>query len=473
MAVCYLINFSGSISNAARNPNIRITQVYYYGGNIDASYTHDFVELYNDSDEAADLSEYTLSTAPNGWSKNLTGVIPPRRFFLALYQGTTDFLTGEPAGGAALPTPDFWDGDQTQRLDETMRVILYYGSPSNLDRIDDMNSRSNAGATRAPLAPDAQTSIHRKKSGGAWVDTDNSANDFELKTPPIPRNTAYMEKTTPLLAWGALSNITHPAPLSSTQLGATSSAEGTFVYSLGGGAVTNGQILSAGTHQLVATFTPADSNAFNTPEPTTNSLTVIKGNQTITFGSLAEKVVGDAAFNLAATAGSGLAVGYTSSDTGVATISGITVTVVGKGTTTITASQAGNSNWNAAASVPQALAVKSRFAAWSGTETMTTQSVGLYAIGGASNSSATPSRPTSGVSGGNLTLTAIVRTNDPKLAVVGEASTNLTTWVTDAVTSSNIADTNGVPSNHARKTFSVPQSTDGKKFLRLKATLNP
>jgi Leucine-rich repeat (LRR) protein len=84
---------------------------------------------------------------------------------------------------------------------------------------------------------------------------------------------------------------------------------------------------------------------------------VLKGNQTITFEALDSKTFGDADFDLSATASSGLDVSYASSDLTVATIDGSTVTIVGAGATTITASQEGNENYNAADPVEQTLEV--------------------------------------------------------------------------------------------------------------------
>ncbi|NDB96619.1 MAG: hypothetical protein EBZ78_10770, partial [Verrucomicrobia bacterium] len=55
-----------------------------------------------------------------------------------------------------------------------------------------------------------------------------------------------------------------------------------------------------------------------------------------------------------------MAVSYTSSNTNVATVSGNTVTLKSSGTTTITASQAGDSNRNAATDVTQTLTVQAR-----------------------------------------------------------------------------------------------------------------
>jgi len=83
-------------------------------------------------------------------------------------------------------------------------------------------------------------------------------------------------------------------------------------------------------------------------------------NQSITFSldDNATKMVGDATFELSATGGgSGNPIIFTSSDESVATISGTTVTIVGVGTTTITASQAGNDFYNAAIDVTQTLTV--------------------------------------------------------------------------------------------------------------------
>ena len=66
----------------------------------------------------------------------------------------------------------------------------------------------------------------------------------------------------------------------------------------------------------------------------------------------------DAAYTLPLNASSGLPVSYTSSNTAVATISGNTVTLAGGvGSTTITANQSGNANYNAAPQVTQTLTV--------------------------------------------------------------------------------------------------------------------
>lgn len=82
-----------------------------------------------------------------------------------------------------------------------------------------------------------------------------------------------------------------------------------------------------------------------------------KSNQTITFNSLPAKTMGDADFSPGATASSGLTVTYTSSNTAVATIVNGNIHLVGAGTSTITASQSGNTTYNAAPDVTQTLTV--------------------------------------------------------------------------------------------------------------------
>lgn len=144
---------------------------------------------------------------------------------------------------------------------------------------------------------------------------------------------------------------------------ATTNSTGTVTFAIIGTA--NGTTLSgtdnktvnvgnAGTVTIRATVVEDANFAKGTQDIT---LTINKAAQTITFDPLTAKNQGDANFTLTATTSSGLGVSYTSSDPGVATVSGSIVTIVGVGTTTITATQAGNNNYNAASNVAQVLQV--------------------------------------------------------------------------------------------------------------------
>ena len=91
---------------------------------------------------------------------------------------------------------------------------------------------------------------------------------------------------------------------------------------------------------------------------TTVSTTVSTRAQTITFATIADRLMTDATtFSIAPTASSGLAVTTTSSTTGICTVSGTTVTIVAFGTCTLTAFQTGNATYAAAANVTRSFAI--------------------------------------------------------------------------------------------------------------------
>ena len=84
-------------------------------------------------------------------------------------------------------------------------------------------------------------------------------------------------------------------------------------------------------------------------------ITISKAAQTITFASIPSKFVGSGAFVVAPTSTANLAVALSSSNTAVATVSGFSISPIGAGTTTISATQAGDVNYLAAATVTQVL----------------------------------------------------------------------------------------------------------------------
>ena len=80
-----------------------ISEVYGGGGNSGATYTHDFIELYNPSDTPVGLTghvvEYFASNGNSGGITELAGSVPARGHFL--------IQQAQGAGGTQpLPTPD-------------------------------------------------------------------------------------------------------------------------------------------------------------------------------------------------------------------------------------------------------------------------------------------------------------------------------------------------------------------------------
>lgn len=170
--------------------------------------------------------------------------------------------------------------------------------------------------------------------------------------------TINVNKATPTLTWSNPADIGYGTALSGTQLNAAASfggnsVQGTFAYT-----PNSGTLLGVGNDQtLSVTFTPTDSSNFNSAS-TTAKINVVKGSQTITFGSLNNKTFGDGTFNVSATASSSLPVSFSiTSGSAYASISGSTVTITGAGSVTIRASQAGDNNYNAAANVDQTFTI--------------------------------------------------------------------------------------------------------------------
>ena len=126
----------------------------------------------------------------------------------------------------------------------------------------------------------------------------------------------------------------------------------TSVATVSGSVVT---IVGVGSTTITASQT--GNSSYNAATSVSQTLTVNKAAQTITFGALSSKTYGDSSFSLTGFASSGLPLSYSSSNTSVATVSGSVVTIVGAGSTTITASQSGNSSFNSATSVSQTLTV--------------------------------------------------------------------------------------------------------------------
>jgi len=134
---------------------------------------------------------------------------------------------------------------------------------------------------------------------------------------------------------------------------------------------------------------------------TTNDVTVTisKASQTITFPSISQKTFSATPFAATPSASSALTPTLTSTTTGVCTVSGLTITMVSAGTCSLTANQAGDTNYSAAT------AVSTSFTIVSGTQTGLVASA-MYSV--LSSFSAVPTFSTTGGLGGGAVSYAIV-----------------------------------------------------------------
>jgi hypothetical protein len=142
----------------------------------------------------------------------------------------------------------------------TVPAAINYGTPLSSTQL---NATANVPGTfaynppsGAVLAPGAQTL--------SVTFTPTDATDYKIVTASASLQVNQGSQITPTIVWAAPAPITYGTALSSTQLNATatfngSSVSGSFVYS-----PAIGVVLSAGLQNLSVTFTPTNTNAYTT-----------------------------------------------------------------------------------------------------------------------------------------------------------------------------------------------------------------
>ncbi|MES2411846.1 MAG: YDG domain-containing protein, partial [Bacteroidota bacterium] len=145
------------------------------------------------------------------------------------------------------------------------------------------------------------------------------------------------------------------ATTSDSGLTVTYSSSDTAVATVSAG----GTVTIVGAGSTTITVSQAGNSNYNPATSVTQALTVNKASQMLSaLTTPVTKVFGGAPYSAASTASSGLTVSYSSDNTAVATVSAAgLVTIVGTGSAIITASQAGNANYDPATSVTQELTV--------------------------------------------------------------------------------------------------------------------
>jgi gliding motility-associated-like protein len=184
-------------------------------------------------------------------------------------------------------------------------------------------------------------------AGTATITASQAANGNYLSA--TTSTTLTVNKATPTL--GTLASITKnygdasftlTNPTSNSTGAITFTSSNTSVATISGNTVT---IVGAGTATITATQV-TDANYL--AGTTTATLTVNKQTPVLSNFNAITKTTDNGPFSLTAPVSSGGtgAISYVSSNTAVATISGTTVTIIGVGTATITATQAADTNYN-------------------------------------------------------------------------------------------------------------------------------
>jgi len=175
------------------------------------------------------------------------------------------------------------------------------GSPSSFGSAVAVTVTISSGPTGAVTFYDASTAIGTGTLNGttATLTTSSLTAGSHTITANWPGNSSYsavtssaitqvVNKVTPTITWATPAAIAYGTALSATQLDASSSVAGSFSYSPAAGTV-----LTAGSHTIMATFTPTNTTNYATATGTV-SITVTTGAPTITWATPAAIAYGTA-----------------------------------------------------------------------------------------------------------------------------------------------------------------------------------
>ena len=216
---------------------------------------------------------------------------------------------------------------------------------------------SGLSVTYASATPSVATiedgKIHITGAGTSVITASQAGDDVYNAAPDVTR-TLTVGKLNQVITFEALPGATFGDP--DFGPGATSNSALLVTYSssnISVATIVSNKIHITGAGTAVITASQAGNATYNPATEATQTVSVGKSEQAITFPAMPVKAYGDTDFSAGGSASSSLSVGYSSSNTGVATISGGNIHIVGAGTTVITASQPGNDNFNAAQDVTQ------------------------------------------------------------------------------------------------------------------------
>lgn len=168
-------------------------------------------------------------------------------------------------------------------------------------------------------------------------------------------------KTPQVITWNQDIVALNPTQGATYELEATASSNLPVYYTSSNENIVrieNNKFIVVGAGEVTITAKQDGNLNYEPATPVSKTITIAKLDQTISWNQefAADLTIGNI-IELSAVASSGDVVAFSSSNEAVATISGNVLTIVGIGETTITASQAGNNNYNAAANVAKTLSI--------------------------------------------------------------------------------------------------------------------
>jgi len=208
-ACCLLVCRADSAGPAAGASHLVISEIYGGGGNSGAFYTHDFIELYNPTSSAVEMTNWSVQyqsgggSGPFGSRAVFSGTVPAHGFFL---------IQANPGSGGteALPPPDAVAGfslaatsgkvalssDSVQvegPFDSSVVDFVGYGSANLYEGTGPAPGAGNTSSIERKAGP-ASDAASMGEGGaeefdGNGYDTGENAVDFIARPGPGPQNT--------------------------------------------------------------------------------------------------------------------------------------------------------------------------------------------------------------------------------------------------------------------------------------------
>lgn len=181
-----LLPAAAAIPVLAVSPDVVISEVYGGGGNSGATYTNDYIELYNRGATAVDLTGWSVQYGSSGgttWNSrtNLSGSIPAGKYYLiqeaAGAGGTTPLPMPNAVGTIAMSA----SAGKIALVNSTV-ALTGSGCPFGPTVVDFVGYGAANCSETAPAPGLSNTTAAIRAADGA-TDTDNNSADFSAGTP--------------------------------------------------------------------------------------------------------------------------------------------------------------------------------------------------------------------------------------------------------------------------------------------------
>ena len=186
----------------AQSAGLVITQIFGGGGNSGAPYNQDYVELFNGTGSAINLTGYTLQYASsggnfsnaNGQTTALAGSIASGQFFLV----GLGFGAGT---GAAIPTPNVTGTTAASSTNGKFALandtnLVTYTAPNTLssnviDFVGFGSANAYEGTSAVSVLSNATAAVRKLNALGTnFLDSNNNGSDFTVASTFTPRNSS-------------------------------------------------------------------------------------------------------------------------------------------------------------------------------------------------------------------------------------------------------------------------------------------